>query len=198
MPLDLTTLNSIGGMAAGGLPAKETIRRRHGCPKSKPTWPNVDSVPYHAREEHGKPRRLPRHVQTSDWNFGTQKKAHVLEGESDEVRVRPTRCPQPATARCRRTSTCPDRGYREGVGNRIAEVNPADSSVVGPGEVHGAIRADGTRPMLHCPKRCWPVALDLGSFRAHPAASSATTPWVCIQRIGNWCDRRPLARSPSP
>ena len=37
------------------------------------------------------------------------------------------------------------RGYRDGVAvHQVHQVNPAYSSVIGPGEVHGAVRADGT------------------------------------------------------
>ena len=55
------------------------------------------------------------------------------------------------------------RGYREGV--EIVAVNPAYSSVVGRGEVHGAIRADGTSG---CSLGAGPSLSWL--FRAHPAS----------------------------
>ena len=53
------------------------------------------------------------------------------------------------------------RGYREGV--EIIEVNPAYSSDRGPGEVHGAIRADGApgSGLGAGPTLAW-------LFRAHP------------------------------
>ena len=54
------------------------------------------------------------------------------------------------------------RGYRQGV--EVKQVNPAFSSIVGRGEVHGAVRADGTSG---CGSGAGPSLARL--FGAHPA-----------------------------